>query len=91
MAWMFAMQNSRSSATKSKKKKKIITAPAKAAGDETATWAPNALNKNQSFPHVLCANQVRYQSRSKLLLLSKCNSMRISNLNLKSASIQLLP
>ena len=49
---------------------------------------PNALNKNQSFPHVLCA--IRYQSRSKLLLLSKCNSKRISNLKMKSASVQLL-
>ena len=38
-----------------------------------------------SLPHVLCA--IRYQSRSTLLVLSKCNSKRISNLNLKGAFV----
>ena len=78
------------------KEEEIITASAKAAGDEVATWAAKCAEQKPKFPsRALCysvsvaLHAIPYQSRSKLLLLSKCNSKRISNLNLKSASVQL--
>ena len=62
------------------KEEEIITVSAKAAGNEAAAWAlPNVLN---------CT--IRYQSRSKLLLLPKSNSMTMGNTELKSVSV-LLP
>ena len=65
------------------KEEEVITASAKAAGNEAATWAAKCAEQKQKIPYVLCA--IRYLSRSKLPLLSKCNSKRISNLNLNSA------
>ena len=70
------------------KEEAIITAFAKAPGDEAATWAAKWAEQKPNFPHVLFA--IWCPSRSKLLLLSKCNSKRISNLILKSMSV-LLP
>ena len=37
------------------KEGEIIMATAKAAGEKVRLGLPNVLNKNQSFPHVLCA------------------------------------
>ena len=76
-----------SSATKSKKKRSSLPLQ-RLQATKLRLGLPNVLNKNQSFRHVLCA--IWYPSCFKFLLLSKCNSKRISNLYMESVSV-LLP
>ena len=61
MAWMFAMPHSSSSATKSKKKRSSLPLQSLQA-KRLQLGLPTVLNKNQSFPHVLCV--IRYPSRA---------------------------
>ena len=70
------------------KGEEISTPSAKAAGHKAASWAAKCAEQKPKFPSRILCYSVSVALQALLLcLLSKCNSKKISNLNLKSESV----